>query len=120
MKKYFTTIALMLILGWKFSSNAQSTGANVIKVSPLTFMSGRLAAVHYERQIGKQFTFGIGAAPLFWRPLFGSISYPITEFKNGFSVDPEFRWYAKSDKVMDGFFVGLYGSYIKSNWITEL
>ncbi len=120
MKKHFFIIVFIFISVIHIQTMGQSSGANIIKVSPLTFMSGRLAAVHYERQLGKQFTFGIGAAPLFWRPLFGSISYPITEFKNGFSIDPEFRWYAKSDKVMDGFFIGLYGSYIKSKWITEL
>jgi hypothetical protein len=95
---------------------AQTEMKNAIKVTPITFVKGQLIMVHYERAVFKNMTVAIGAAPVITGPLIGSLAFPVDKFKNGFAIDPEIRWYAKSDKVMDGFFFGLYNSNRFSSW----
>jgi len=72
--------------------------------------------IHYEHNVFKSFTMGVGVAPIIWGPIVGSLLYPPTKFNTGIAIDPEVRWYAKNDKVMDGFFVGLYNSNRFSSW----
>jgi hypothetical protein len=72
--------------------------------------------IHYEHNIFNGLTIGAGVAPVLWGPIIGSLAYPPSEFNTGVAIDPEIRWYAKSDQVMDGFFVGLYNSNRFSSW----
>ena len=85
---------------------------NAIKLTPFTFLSGRACMVTYERVLTKRMTVGLGVAPVFGSPLF-SIGAALSgmDFKFGYGIDTEIRWYAtKSDRVLDGFFFGLYNS----------
>jgi hypothetical protein len=84
---------------------------NALKVTPLTIIKGQAIMLHYERAVIKNMTVGVGFAPII-----GRLTYPGGKMKNGIAVDPEIRWYAKSDKVMDGFFFGLYNSNGFSSW----
>jgi hypothetical protein len=94
----------------------QADFKNSVKVTPLAFLKGQIAVVHYERSVYRNLTVGLGAAPIFFPPLLGAILYPVDQFNNGLAIDPEVRMYAKSDKVMDGFFFGLYSSNRFSSW----
>jgi hypothetical protein len=114
MKKNLSTLFLVLFVSFYTISIAQQKKA--IKVSPFTFIKGQPAMFHYEHNVFKSFTMGVGAAPVLWGPLLGSLLYPPTKFNPGIAIDPEVRWYAKNDKVMDGFFVGLYNSNRFSSW----
>jgi hypothetical protein len=96
-----------------------TAGKNVFKVSPIVFTKGQLIQVNYERQLFGSFTGAVGLAPVFFSNIWGSILYPVSEFKGGVAIDPEFRWYANSDKVMDGFFIGVYNSMRYSKWTNE-
>ena len=89
---------------------------NAIKLTPFTFLKGQVLMVHYERVIWKGMTVSIGVAPIFAPPLIGGGLTGVDNFKGGFAFDPELRWYAKSDKVLDGFFFGLYNSNRISYW----
>tara|TARA_Y100001978_G_scaffold185471_1_gene184513 strand:+ start:121 stop:732 length:612 start_codon:yes stop_codon:yes gene_type:complete len=112
MKKLLFT--LIIIAGTTFSASAQ--GPKAVKVSPFTFLKGQALMLHYEHNIFNSITIGAGVAPVLWGPILGSLSYPPSEFNTGVAIDPEIRWYAKSDQVMDGFFVGLYNSNRFSSW----
>ncbi len=103
----------------KVNESTSKARRNVLKVSPLVFSKGQLIQVHYERQLFGSFTGGVGLAPIFFSNIWGSILYPVADFKGGFAIDPEFRWYANSDKVMDGFFIGVYNSMRYSKWSNE-
>lgn len=92
---------------------------NVIKITPIVFLQGQLVRISYERSIGSHFTVGLGVAPIVFPDLLASLAYPPTSgdgFKGGIALDPEIRWYAASDKAMDGFFLGLYNSTRFSSW----
>lgn len=106
---FFSFIGLNTIL-------AQSEMKNALKVTPITIIKGQAIMIHYERQLIKNMTIGIGVAPIVIGPLIGSLVYTPDKFQGGIAIDPEIRWYAKSDKVMDGFFVGLYNSNRFSSW----
>jgi hypothetical protein len=94
----------------------QADFKNSVKVTPLAFLKGQIAVLHYERAVNPNITVGIGVAPIFFPPVLGAILYPIDQFNNGIAIDPEIRYYAKSDKVMDGFFFGAYSSNRFSSW----
>lgn len=87
-----------------------------VKLSPLTVAKGQLMMAHFEYNFAKNYTAAIGMAPIMWGPLIGSLAYPPTDFNTGIAIDPEIRWYAKNDGVMDGFFIGLYNSSRLSSW----
>jgi len=113
MKKFnfmILTIACLLVTTQTLAQK------NAIKLSPFTFLKGQPAMIHYEYNVFKSFTMGVGVAPVMWGPIIGSILYPPSKFNTGIAFDPEVRWYAKNDKVMDGFFVGLYNSNRFSSW----
>jgi len=114
MKKIITVLALSFI-GLN-SIYAQYGMKNALKVTPITILKGQAIMLHYERQLTNKMTVGIGVAPIVTAPVLGSLAYPSDRFKVGFAMDPEIRWYAKSDIVMDGFFVGLYNSNRFSSW----
>ncbi len=115
MKKLLFTF--LLISGTAFNSMAQAPKA--VKISPFTFLKGQAFMVHYEHNLFNSFTVSLGAAPVLWGPLLGSLAYPPNDFNMGVAIDPEVRWYAKSDQVMNGFFVGLYNSNRFSSWYAE-
>jgi hypothetical protein len=114
MKKIFL---LILLATFTIKINAQKN-VNVVKVTPLTFVKGQLFMLHYERNISKKMSLGIGVAPIFRGPLFNmaTLDYPPTKYNMGIAIDPEIRWYAKSNDAMDGFFVGFYNSNRFSSW----
>lgn len=114
MKKIITVLALSFI-GLN-AIYAQSEMKNALKVTPITILKGQAIMLHYERQLTNKMTVSIGVAPIVFGSVLGSLAYPSDKFKSGFAIDPEIRWYAKSDKVMDGFFVGLYNSNRFSSW----
>lgn len=95
---------------------AQSEMKNAVKVTPITILKGQAIMLHFERAVFKNMTACIGAAPVISGPIIGSLAFPVDKFKSGVAIDPEIRWYAKSDKVMDGFFFGLYNSNRFSSW----
>ena len=111
---------ILLIIAALFTASTNVKGQanfkNSVKVTPLAFLKGQIAVVHYERAVYRNMTLGIGVAPIFFPPVLGAILYPIDQFNNGIAIDPEFRYYAKSDKVMDGFFFGAYSSNRFSSW----
>ena len=107
----FFTIACLLVNTQTFAQQQKA-----IKISPFTFLKGQPVMIHYEHNVFKSFTMGVGVAPIMWGPIIGSLLYPPTKFNTGIAIDPEIRWYAKNDKVMDGFFVGLYNSNRFSSW----
>jgi hypothetical protein len=111
LKFTFLTVVSLFVTTQTF---AQQTKA--IKVSPFTFLKGQPVMIHYEHNVFNSFTMGVGVAPIMWGPIVGSLLYPPTKFNTGIAIDPEVRWYAKNDKVMDGFFVGLYNSNRLSSW----
>jgi len=111
LKFTFLTVVSLFVTTQTF---AQQTKA--IRVSPFTFLKGQPVMIHYENNVFKSFTMGVGVAPIMWGPIVGSLLYPPTKFNTGIAIDPEVRWYAKNDKVMDGFFVGLYNSNRFSSW----
>jgi hypothetical protein len=111
LKFTFLTVVSLFVTTQTF---AQQTKA--IRVSPFTFLKGQPVMIHYEHNVFKSFTMGVGVAPIMWGPIVGSLLYPPTKFNTGIAIDPEVRWYAKNDKVMDGFFVGLYNSNRFSSW----
>jgi len=117
MKKY--TAVLFLMLAISYSSFSQPREPNIIKISPFVFLKGQLIEVHYERAFYNQLSAGIGLAPIIFPPLIGSLLYPVDEFSPGIAIDPEIRWYAKADKVMDGFFIGRYSSNRFSSWTSS-
>jgi len=114
MKKITSILFLSLIIA--NSMFAQKEMKNAIKVTPITIIKGQAIMIHYERVVFKNMTAGIGVAPVVMGPLIGSLAFPVEKFKSGIAIDPEIRWYAKSDKVMDGFFFGLYNSNRFSSW----
>jgi hypothetical protein len=103
----------------KIDEKTSKAGKNILKVSPLVFAKGQIIQVHYERQLFGNFTGAVGLAPIFFPNIWGSLLYPVKEFKGGIAIDPEFRWYANSDKIMDGFFIGVYNSMRFSKWSSE-
>jgi len=109
----FFTVICLLVTTQTFAQQQKA-----IKISPFTFLKGQPVMIHYEHNVVKSLTMGVGVAPIIWAPLFGSILYPPSKFNTGIAIDPEVRWYAKNDKVMDGFFVGLYNSNRFSSWET--
>lgn len=113
--KKFITVLFFSFIGVN-AIYAQSKMKNALKVTPITIIKGQAIMLHYERQLINHMTVGIGVAPIVFGPLLGSLAYPSDKFKNGVAIDPEIRWYAKQDKVMDGFFVGLYNSNRFSYW----
>ncbi len=117
MKKMKTIMAVLILSFIGLNSiNAQSKMKNALKVTPLTIIKGQALMIHYERAVIKNMTVGVGVAPIFTAPLIGTLAYPADKMKSGIAVDPEIRWYAKSDKIMDGFFFGLYNSNRFSSW----
>ena len=116
MKKKLVLLFIVLA-AISFNSNAQKN-ANVIKLTPFTFLKGQMFMVHYERHLFSKMSIGVGVAPIFTAPLLsiGTLSYIPTTFNLGIAIDPEIRWYAKSNDVMDGFFVGFYNSNRFSSW----
>jgi hypothetical protein len=115
-KKSTKLLCLMaLFVSLSNLANGQTDFKNSVKISPLTFPKGKIAVIHYERSVYKNFTIALGVAPLL-EPLLGSWLYPINKFNTGLAIDPEIRWYAKSDKVMDGFFFGIYNTTRFSSW----
>lgn len=110
---------LLLIAAMFISSTdvqGQADFKNSVKVTPFAFLKGQIAVLHYERAVNPNITVGIGVAPIFFPPVLGVILYPIDQFNNGIAIDPEIRYYANSDKVMDGFFFGAYSSNRFSSW----
>ena len=103
-------------LSEKTKINSSQSMNNVIKITPIVFLQGELVRISYERKIGSHFSVGLGVAPIVFPPLLASLAYPPTSFKGGFALDPEIRWYAASDKAMDGFYLGLYNSSRFSSW----
>ena len=113
MKKVLLLVFVISMIG---KLNAQKN-PNVVKLTPLTFAKGQLLMVHYERNIWKKMSIGIGVAPIFRAPIsFSTLDYVPTDFNMGIAIDPELRWYAKSNDAMDGFFVGFYNSNRFSSW----
>ncbi len=103
----------------KSMGNSSLSMKNVVKITPIVFLQGQLVRISFERTIGPHFTVGLGVAPIVFPPLLASFAYPPSSgdgFKGGFALDPEIRWYAASDKAMDGFFLGLYNSTRFSSW----
>lgn len=117
MKKNILLLAITFFVSVVYSQNESLK--NVIKITPIVITKGQLVEVSYERQISKQFTATLGIAPIVMKPLLGTLKYPSTNFNGGWAIDPEIRWYASSDKVMDGFFIGLYNSSRFSSWEGE-
>jgi hypothetical protein len=89
---------------------------NIIKISPLTLLKGQIPMIHYERVIYKNLTTSLGITLILLEPLIGTLAFPPDKFKGGIAIDPELRWYAQSDKVMDGFYFGFYNSFRSSKW----
>jgi hypothetical protein len=117
MRKIKKNLLLLSLLGLlSFSTSGQNQMNNIVKITPVGFLKGQSPMVHYERVIYEKLTASIGVASIYTSPLIGSLAFPVDEFKGGIAIDPEIRWYAKSDKVMDGFFVGLFGSNRVSSW----
>ena len=118
MIKKFKKVMCLLALFISLSnlSNGQTNFKNSVKLSPITFTKGQIAVIHYERSIYKNFTIGMGVSNISFKPILGSFLYPIDKFNMGLAIDPEIRWYAKSDKIMDGFFFGFYNSTRFSSW----
>lgn len=114
MKKLNFTV--LTVVGLLLTTQIFAQQNKAIKLSPFTFLKGQPAMIHYEHNVFKSFTIGVGVAPVIWSPIIGSLLYPPTKFNTGIAIDPEVRWYAKNDKVMDGFFVGLYNSNRFSSW----
>lgn len=114
MRKITTAFVLFIIC--VNTIKAQTEMKNAVKVTPITILKGQAIMVHFERSLFKNMTAGIGIAPVISGPLIGSLAFPVDKFKSGIAIDPEIRWYAKSDKVMDGFFFGLYNSNRFSSW----
>jgi hypothetical protein len=110
MRKIILLSAFILIIGNTFAQK------NIVKITPIVQLKGQLIELNYERSLGGNFSAGIGIAPIIFKPILGSLLYPPTNFNLGWAFDPEIRWYAKSDKVMDGFFIGLYNSSRFSSW----
>lgn len=107
-------LSFLLLSSTVFSQNKMA-----VKVSPFTLIKGQLCMAHFEYNFAKNYTAGVGLAPILWGPLVGSLTYPPSDFKAGIAIDPEIRWYAKNDGVMDGFFIGLYNSSRFSSWSSE-
>ncbi len=118
MKKKLVLLFIVLA-AISFNSNAQKN-ANVIKLTPFTFLKGQMFMLHYERNLFSKMSVGIGIAPVFTGPIFslGTLSYipNPSSYNLGIAIDPEIRWYAKSNDVMDGFFIGFYNSNRYSSW----
>lgn len=89
-----------------------------VKITPITFHKKMLLMAHAEYNFAGNFTGSVGLAPIFYAPLAASVEFPVTDMNSGISIDPEVRWYAKSDGVMDGFFIGLYSSQRFTSWQT--
>ncbi len=115
MKKKLVLLFIVLV-GISMNSNAQKN-VNVIKLTPFTFVKGQMFMVHYERNIFKKMSVGVGIAPIFaGGGLIATLNYIPTNYNLGIAIDPEIRWYAKSNDVMDGFFVGFYNSNRFASW----
>lgn len=113
----FTTLTSLHVMGYKNDSISNRTPMpNIIKISPFTFLKGQIPLIHFERVIYKNLTASVGVAPILFGPLIGTLVFPPDKFKGGFAIDPELRWYAQSDKVMDGFYFGFYNSIRSSKW----
>jgi hypothetical protein len=116
-----TTLTSLHVMGYKKDSISNSAPMrNIIKVSPFTFLKGQIPMIHFERVIYKNLTGSVGIAPILFGPFIGSLAFPPDKFKGGIAIDPELRWYAKSDKVMDGFYFGIYNSIRSSKWETSI
>lgn len=113
-KKRLLLATILVFLG--LSVNGQNEMKNIVKITPIGFLKGQTPMIKYERIIYEKLTGSIGLASMYTSPLVGSIAFPVDKFKRGIAIDPEIRWYAKSDKVMDGFYVGLFGSNRISSW----
>jgi hypothetical protein len=105
MKKYF--VGLLFVIA-SITSYSQIEKPNVIKISPLVFVKGQIVEVHYERALFGRFSASLGVAPIYMGELsvFNHDTVPL----KGFAFDPEIRWYTKKDGVLEGFFIGFYGS----------
>lgn len=113
----FTTLTSLHVMGYMNDSiSNRAPMPNIIKVSPFTFLKGQIPMIHFERVIYKNLTASIGVAPILFGPLIGTLAFPPDKFNGGFAIDPELRWYAQSDKVMDGFYFGFYNSIRSSMW----
>lgn len=116
-KAFFVFTIITLISFYALGQKKNGTPhSNIIKISPFTFLKGQIPMVHFERVVYGNLTASIGVAPILFGPLIGSLVFPPDKFNGGIAVDPELRWYAKSDKVMDGFYFGFYNSYRSSKW----
>mgnify|MGYP006126803019 CR=1 FL=1 len=113
MKKF--TIALVLSLT---SLGFLAQNKLAVKITPITFHKKMIIMAHAEYNFAGNFTGSIGLAPIFYAPLAASLEFPVVDMNSGISIDPEIRWYAKSDGVMDGFFIGLYNSTRFTSWET--
>jgi len=87
---------------------------NVINLSPLVILRGQAIEVHYERALTPSLSAAVGFAPI----IIGEIndgSTGLTSAK-GFAIDPEIRLYASKDRVLNGFYIGMYSYQRFSNW----
>jgi hypothetical protein len=112
-----TTLTSLQVMAYKTDSiSDRKPMPNIIKISPLTLLKGQIPMIHYERVIYKNLTASLGITPILFGPLIGTLAFPPDKFKGGIAIDPELRWYAQSDKVMDGFYFGFYNSIRSSKW----
>lgn len=140
MKKTLLATLMLLALGmhsnqtfgqalWRYflpKSHANDTTAGVagkgsiaIKVTPITLLRNMMFTGHVEYAVSPSVSLCLGASPnlLPKDNVFDPENQDTTDFcyewtldgaKAGFAIDPEFRWY--SDRMMDGFYLGLYSS----------
>ncbi|MFM7233061.1 MAG: hypothetical protein ACKOZM_00630 [Flavobacteriales bacterium] len=101
------------------SAGVAGKGSLAIKFTPFTLLRNMMFTGHVEYAVSPSVSICLGASPnlLPKDNVFDSDNQDTTDFcyewtldgaKSGFAIDPEFRWY--SDRMMDGFYLGLYSS----------
>lgn len=121
MKKFSLTLISLFVAVYAIPQNAIKTESigyykTVIKVSPMTFIKGQPFMLHFERAVSGHSTVELGVAPIIWGPIIGTFNFVPDKFHTGIAIDPEIRWYAKTDHLLNGFFFGFYNSNRFSTW----
>jgi len=101
------------------SAGVAGKGSLAIKLTPITLLRNMMFTGHVEYAVSPSVSLCLGASPNLLPKDIGfeaedldttgyCYEWTLEGAKSGFSIDPEFRWY--SDRMMDGFYLGLYSS----------
>lgn len=109
MKKLIIALMLFII---SLNSFSQLLNRNIIKVSPIVIMKGQIIEVHFERALFNSLSLSIGVAPIFIGEFFDEdyLDTTIKRSLKGIAIDPEIRWYSRTNNALDGYFIGIFNS----------